>query len=113
GRKESNLMVESLCYKTTSSRYYDDDDPDTKFKFITEFDKNKRIPQIPSLIITQTTEVTWRNFIACEHHKKKLNTSSSSGADRRSICASASSSQRQRSYSRPLGQEQSRYDGFF
>ena len=60
------------------------------FKFTTKFNKSKRKLQIPTLIITQTTEVSWRNFIAWEHHKKKLKTSSSSSvADKRSICTSS------------------------
>ncbi|MCI36008.1 DUF247 domain protein, partial [Trifolium medium] len=65
-------------------------DDDINFKSTTEFDKSKRILQIPTLIITQTTEVKWRNFIAWEHHKRKLKTSSSYVSDRHSsICTSS------------------------
>ncbi|GAU18675.1 hypothetical protein TSUD_125080 [Trifolium subterraneum] len=66
-----------------------DDPSPINFKFTTQFDKSKGILQIPTLIIKQTTEVKWRSFIAWEHHKKKLKTSSSSVADRRSICTSS------------------------
>ncbi|GAU18679.1 hypothetical protein TSUD_125120 [Trifolium subterraneum] len=64
-------------------------DDGINFKFTTQFDKSEGILQIPTLIIKQTTEVKWRSFIAWEHHKKKLKTSSSSVADRRSICTSS------------------------
>jgi len=59
------------------------------FKFTTKFDKSKRILQIPTLLITQTTEASWRSFIAWEHHKMKLKTGSSSLADRRGVCTSS------------------------
>ncbi|GAU18673.1 hypothetical protein TSUD_125060 [Trifolium subterraneum] len=64
-------------------------DGDINFKLTTHFDESKGKLEIPSLIITQTTEVKWRSFIAWEHHKKKLKTSSSSVADRHSICTSS------------------------
>ncbi|WJX31216.1 hypothetical protein P8452_19668 [Trifolium repens] len=64
-------------------------DDDINFKLTTHFDEIKGKLEIPRLIITQTTEVKWRSFIAWEHHKKKLKTSSSSVADRRSICTSS------------------------
>ena len=64
----------------------DDDPGQANFKFTTKFNKRKGILQIPTLNITKTTEASWRSFIAWEHHKKKLNTGSSFGDDRRSIC---------------------------
>lgn len=64
-------------------------DDDINFKLTTHFDESKGKLEIPRLIIEQTTEVKWRSFIAWEHHKKKLKTSSSSVADRRSICTSS------------------------
>ncbi|XP_045821586.1 UPF0481 protein At3g47200-like [Trifolium pratense] len=65
-------------------------DDGINFKFATQFDnKSEGILQIPKLIISKTTEVSWRNFIAWEHHKKKLKTSLSSISDRRSICTSS------------------------
>jgi hypothetical protein len=66
-----------------------ENDDDINFKLTTHFDEGKGKLEIPRLIITQTTEVKWRSFIAWEHHKKKLKTSSSSVADRRSICTSS------------------------
>ncbi|MCI23581.1 DUF247 domain protein, partial [Trifolium medium] len=61
-------------------------DDDINFKHTTHFDEGKL--KIPRLIITQTTEAKWRSFIAWEHHKNKLKTSSCSVAGRHSICSS-------------------------
>jgi hypothetical protein len=66
-----------------------ENDDDINFKLTTHFYERKGKLEIPRLIITQTTEVKWRSFIAWEHHKKKLSTRSSSAADwRSSICTS-------------------------
>ncbi|KAK2386596.1 UPF0481 protein [Trifolium repens] len=66
-----------------------ENDDDINFKLTTHFYERKGRLEIPRLIITQTTEVKWRSFIAWEHHKKKLSTRSSSAADwRSSICTS-------------------------
>ncbi|TKY65855.1 UPF0481 protein [Spatholobus suberectus] len=37
------------------------------------------VMEIPTLVITETMEARWRNFIAWEHHKKKWNKSSNDG----------------------------------
>ena len=59
------------------------------FKYTNEFNQSQGVLQIPKLTVTKTTEVSWRSFIAWEHHKKKLKRSSCSVADRRSICTSS------------------------
>ncbi|CAJ2640468.1 unnamed protein product [Trifolium pratense] len=61
-------------------------DDNINFKLTTHFNKSKGILKIPRLIITQTTEVKWRSFIAWEHQKNKLKTRSFLVADRLSIC---------------------------
>ena len=68
----------------------DGDHAHINFKFTAEFNRSQGILQIPKLIITKTAEVSWRSFIAWEHHKKKLKSSSSSSVtDDRRICTSS------------------------
>lgn len=88
-RCATRLKAAGITIQRLNNNADNDSTEHINFKFTTEFDKSKGILQIPTLSITQKTEVSWRSFIAWEHHKKKLKTGSSSLADRRSVCTSS------------------------
>lgn len=88
-RCATRLKAAGITIQCLNNNADNDSTEHINFKFTTEFDRSKGILQIPTLFITQKTEVSWRSFIAWEHHKKKLKTGSSSPADIRSVCTSS------------------------